>query len=66
MTMTRDDLLWRTSRCSGAQGNCVEVASAGRTALVRDSKHRTGARLTLEVTQWTGLIRGIKDGRYDL
>jgi hypothetical protein len=58
---------WRkSSRSQGeAQGNCVEVARTGDTALIRDSKDPHGPRLALTRGHLRGLIAGVKAGRYD-
>jgi hypothetical protein len=58
---------WRkSSRSQGeAQGNCVEVARTGETALIRDSKDPDGPRLTLTRGHLRDLIAGVKNGRYD-
>jgi len=48
--MTSD---WRTSSYTGGQGNCVEVAAdAERTVMVRDTKNRSGAVLTVPASAW--------------
>ena len=44
---------WRKSSYSdGNGGNCVETASAGGVVLVRDTKHRDGAVLTIPAGAW--------------
>lgn len=59
---------WRkSSRSQGeGQGNCVEVAHTGKTALIRDSKNPGGPHLTLTPPGWRHLITDVKAGRYDL
>lgn len=58
---------WRkSSRSQGeGQGNCVEVAGAGTTALVRDSKDPDGPRLVLARGRLRDLISEVKAGRHD-
>ena len=44
---------WRKSSYSdGNGGNCVETASAGGMVLVRDTKQRDGAVLTIPADTW--------------
>ncbi len=61
-TMTSDPhaMRWRkSSRSSGQDGNCVELAYAGA---VRDSKNPAGPTLR---TDLNGLLTAIKTGRFD-
>ena len=51
---------WRTSSCTGGQGNCVEVADAPRTVIVRDTKDRSGAVLTIPASAWKHFISSLK------
>jgi hypothetical protein len=57
---------WRKSSFSTAQGECVEVAHAGGRILLRDSKHPSGARLTLTGGAWAAFLSGTKAGEFDL
>lgn len=44
---------WRKSTYSdGNGGDCVEVASAARVVLVRDTKHRDAAVLSIPADAW--------------
>jgi hypothetical protein len=52
-------LRWRKSSRSGADTNCVELASSGA---VSDSKNPAGPALAVELT---GLLTAIKAGRFD-
>jgi hypothetical protein len=58
---------WRTASYSGGNGSCVEVASnlPGIVA-VRDSKDREGPALAFTAEAWSELLRGIRDGEFDL
>jgi hypothetical protein len=47
--MTSD---WRTSSYTGGQGDCVEVAKAKPAVMVRDSKDRDGALITIPAAAW--------------
>jgi Domain of unknown function (DUF397) len=51
---------WRTSSYTGGQGNCVEVADAARTVIVRDTKDRTGAVLTMPASAWKQFTNSLK------
>ena len=47
------DTKWRKSTYSGNGGaDCVEVADAARVVLVRDTKDRGGAVLSVPVEAW--------------
>lgn len=58
---------WRVSTYSGGNGSCVEVASnlPGIVA-VRDSKDRQGPALAFTHEAWSALVKGIKQGEFDL
>jgi hypothetical protein len=52
---------WRTSSYSGANGNCVEVASHAPDAVaVRDSKDQDGPELAFSPRQWKAFTRAVK------
>jgi hypothetical protein len=53
--------IWRKSRRSANEGNCVEIASAGASVLVRDSRDRYGAVLAVTSTGWRRLLERIRD-----
>ena len=50
---------WRTSSYSSPNGDCVEVAPAPEGVLVRDSKNRTSAALTIPTPAWRTFVRGV-------
>jgi hypothetical protein len=55
--MSTSDLIWRkSSYSSSASGDCVEIATRPETVHVRDSKDKTGPRLTLSPTAWTDFL----------
>jgi hypothetical protein len=54
-------LIWRKSSHSADAGNCVEVTKSDSSLLVRDSADQFGSVLELTRTQWTGLVRRIKN-----
>lgn len=56
-------LVWRKSRASGGNSECVEIALSNSSVLVRDSGDRLGTRLTFSPAQWRGFVRRVKDGK---
>jgi hypothetical protein len=62
ITLTRS---WRKSSRSTGGNDCVEVAQAGTSCLVRDSKNPDGVRLSVSPHEWAAFIGHIKDGAYD-
>lgn len=57
---------WRTSSRSGSAGNCVEVATnVHGVVLLRDSKDRGGAQLTVSPAAWQAFLRGVRGGEFD-
>lgn len=68
MVSGASNLRWTRSSYSGGNGGeCVEVALAGGSVHVRDSKDREGARLTVGREQWTEFVRfALGDARASL
>ena len=67
MTTAQDTMLtrpWRKSSRSTGGNDCVEVAQAGTSYLIRDSKNPDGARLAVRPQTWAAFIRDIKHGAY--
>jgi hypothetical protein len=61
----RPDLLWRKSRYSNGQANCVEVAATAPgygLVAVRDSKSQDGTRLTFALDKWQQFIERLTAG----
>ncbi|MEV4536075.1 DUF397 domain-containing protein [Asanoa sp. NPDC049518] len=53
----------RSSRCEAS--NCVEVATAGDGAILRNST-APDTQLTFEAASWRGFIAGVAAGEFDL
>jgi hypothetical protein len=52
---------WRTASYSGANGGeCVEVANATDSVIVRDTKNRNGGALSVPASAWRAFIAAIK------
>jgi Domain of unknown function (DUF397) len=63
--MNDSDLVWRKSRRSTDQGNCVEVADLDGGHAVRDSKNPTGPALMFTVAEWVAFTAGVRAGEFD-
>ena len=63
MALHRAGAEWRTSSYSGANGDCVEVATtmAGAVA-VRDSKDRGGPALHFSPADWHAFVEVVREG----
>jgi hypothetical protein len=58
-------LVWRKSRRSVGEGNCVEFADLGNgSRAVRDSKDPTGPVLTCSPAQWVSFTTAISRGEF--
>ena len=51
---------WRKSSQSSESNTCVEVALAGPTAALRDSKHTDGPVLAIPTTALTSLLTAVR------
>jgi hypothetical protein len=65
MHVKAEELTWRKSRRSGFQGNCVELADAGDTIAVRNSRFPQGAVLAFPARDMASFLDGIKSGELD-
>jgi hypothetical protein len=58
--------VWRKSRRSNSQGNCVELACLpGEMIAVRNSRHPGGPALIYTQAEIDAFIRGAQDGDFD-
>lgn len=53
---------WRKSSYSTSTGNCVEVAPAADSVVIRHSKHPTAGTITFSHPAWTAFLRDACDG----
>jgi hypothetical protein len=59
--MDMSSAIWRKSSYSGANGgNCVEIAAAARTVVVRDSKDPEGPVLAFGPNDWQQFADQVK------
>lgn len=65
MHVNYDELAWRKSRRSGFQGNCVELADAGESVAVRNSRFPQGAVLAFPARDMASFLDAIKSGELD-
>ncbi|MER6629056.1 DUF397 domain-containing protein [Streptomyces sp. NPDC000987] len=59
-------VVWRKSRHSNPEGNCVELAALpdGSVAM-RNSRHPEGPALVYTGAEISAFVRGVKDGDFD-
>ncbi|MFB4302037.1 DUF397 domain-containing protein [Actinomadura sp. NTSP31] len=62
--MSRDltGAVWRKSRRSHQQGECVEVAGLAGAVAVRDSTDPDGPKLVFGAAAWRAFVRGVVSG----
>ena len=58
--MAASQPVWRVATYTGGNGNCVEVGDATRVVLVRDTKDRDGATLSIPAEAWARFTGGLK------
>jgi hypothetical protein len=51
---------WKSSRSGNQGGACVEVATAGATWYVRDSKNPTAGHLAVDAVTWRSFVAMVK------
>lgn len=57
---------WRKSKASGKEGDCVEVAFADGTVLIRHSQNPSGLILSFSHSEWRAFLAGARNGEFDL
>lgn len=57
--------VWRTSRHSNAESECVEVAVVPGYVGVRDSKDRSGPALVFAPFAWRAFVQDVQVGSFD-
>jgi len=60
----QDELSWKKSTAS-LSSECVEVARAGETIFVRDSKNPSGPVLAFSGAEWEAFLIGVRDGQFN-
>lgn len=65
MITPNDDLAWIKSSFSGANGNCVELATTDQEILVRNSKRPDEPSIRFTPAEMAAFIAGCKAGEFD-
>ena len=61
----RSALFWLKAQASGANGNCVEIASTVGKIAMRDSKDPDGPILVYTPTEFSAFLEGARGGEFD-
>jgi hypothetical protein len=61
----RASLAWRKAESSGANGQCVEIASAMGNVAIRDSKDPDGPILVYTMPEFRAFLDGARNGEFD-
>jgi hypothetical protein len=56
-------IIWRKSTAS-VSGNCVEVAFADESVLVRNSRDPLGSVLCFSPQEWAAFLQGVSNGEF--
>jgi hypothetical protein len=60
-------IAWRKSSAStGSGGDCVEVAFAEESVLIRHSRNPSGSMLSFTHSEWRAFIAGALNGEFEL
>lgn len=65
ISKTDDNLDWRKSSFSGANGNCVELAAAGDGVAMRNSKRPEDGATMFTRAELSAFLLGAKAGEFD-
>ncbi|RLV10479.1 DUF397 domain-containing protein [Streptomyces griseocarneus] len=57
--MVLSESIWRTSSYSSGNGQCVETASRGEAAVIRDSKDRRSF-IELQDVAWSSFVNAVR------
>lgn len=60
------DGVWRKSRESDKNGDCVEVALSDAGVHVRHSRNPSGPVLSFSHSEWRAFLAGARNGEFDL
>ena len=60
------DDVWRKSRASQPQGDCLEVAIGDEAVRIRHSQRPSGAILSFTHAEWRAFLDGARNGEFDL
>jgi Domain of unknown function (DUF397) len=61
----REGLSWVKSQYSGANGQCIEIASTSGKIAIRDSKDPEGPVLVYTTGEFTAFLHGARNGEFD-
>ena len=61
----RASLTWLKAQLSGANGQCVEIASTRDKVAIRDSKDPDGPILTYTFAEFRAFLHGAQNGEFD-
>ena len=56
---------WKKSTASANNPQCVEVAFAGQSVLVRNSRQPDGPMLSFTVPEWIAFLIGVGNGEFE-
>lgn len=61
----RANLIWVKAEYSGANGQCVEIASTAGKVAIRDSKDPGGPILVYTPAEFKAFLHGARNGEFD-